>query len=88
MLVFFRPRSANYTCVQELVQSDRNGMLFNDAQELAEQLKALFHNFKSHKNSRLAKLKAGAMDSSKRRWTDEWAKVGMEVFAQKRGKEE
>ena len=31
--------SANYTCVEELVHNDRNGMLFNDAQELAEQLK-------------------------------------------------
>ena len=41
---------------------------------------ALFHNFPAE-NSRLVKLRAGASASSKRRWTDEWAKVAMGVFA-------
>ncbi|UPR03008.1 glycosyltransferase [Chloropicon primus] len=80
--------SANYSCVEELVQNNRNGMLFNDAEELAQQLKALFHNFGREKNSRLQKLKAGAMASSKRRWTDEWAKVGLGIFAGGKGKDE
>ena len=31
--------SANYSCVEELIHNDWNGMLFNDAEELASQLK-------------------------------------------------
>jgi beta-1,4-mannosyltransferase len=77
--------SANYSCVEELVHNGRNGMLFNDAEELASQLKALFHNF-PEENSRLKKLKAGALASSERKWTDEWGKVGMDVFTQQQRK--
>ena len=79
--------SANYNCVEELVHNNRNGMLFNDAAELAEQLKALFHNFPQKANSRLLKLKKGAANSSKRRWTEEWSKVAMEVFCEDAGAE-
>ena len=35
--------SANYSCVTELVQHNKNGMLFKDSKELAAQLKVGFH---------------------------------------------
>ena len=68
--------------MEELVQHDRNGMLFNDSEELASQLKALFHNFNGEQeNSRLEKLRQGALAASERRWADEWGKVATGIFA-------
>merc|ERR1719188_349677 len=72
--------SANYDCIEELVRDGENGRLFRDARELADQFKELFSGF-PHGCAGLRALTRGALRSSERRWTDEWASAGLPHFS-------
>ncbi|OHS94600.1 glycosyl transferase [Tritrichomonas foetus] len=68
--------SVDYQCIQELVDDQINGLLFNDGKELAELLKKMFIT----KDISIAKLKEGSVQSSKKKWDDIWNECAKDVF--------
>ncbi|KAF2007793.1 glycosyltransferase family 33 protein [Amniculicola lignicola CBS 123094] len=60
----------------ELVKEDVNGKGFDSSEQLTQQLVQLFGN----DQTKLAKLKEGAMKESEHRWDEEWDRVGGKLF--------
>ncbi|KAL6201942.1 hypothetical protein ACLB2K_025654 [Fragaria x ananassa] len=64
--------AVSYSCIKELVQVEKNGLLFSSSSELADELLMLFKGFPDDCES-LRVLRNGALDmSSSVRWATEW----------------
>nr|XP_011460733.1 PREDICTED: chitobiosyldiphosphodolichol beta-mannosyltransferase [Fragaria vesca subsp. vesca] len=64
--------AVSYSCIKELVQVEKNGLLFSSSSELADELLMLFKGFPDDCES-LKVLRNGALDmSSSVRWATEW----------------
>lgn len=64
--------AASYSCIEELVKVERNGLLFSSSSELADHLLMLFNGFPNKCNV-LASLRNGALETSfSAAWTTEW----------------
>ncbi|XP_054815088.1 UDP-glycosyltransferase TURAN isoform X1 [Prosopis cineraria] len=64
--------AVSYSCIEELVRVDENGLLFSSSSELADELLMLFKGFPD-KCDALKVLKNGALEiGSSARWTTEW----------------
>ncbi|KAL8161385.1 hypothetical protein V2J09_012874 [Rumex salicifolius] len=64
--------AASYSCIQELVKVERNGLLFSSSSELADELLMLFKGFPDECGS-LKSLKNGALETeSTASWANEW----------------
>ncbi|KAM7270035.1 hypothetical protein ACFE04_029249 [Oxalis oulophora] len=64
--------AVSYSCIQELVKVDKNGLLFSSSSELAEELMMLFKGFPAECNQ-LKSLRYGALETSgSSRWDTEW----------------
>ncbi|KAM4631531.1 chitobiosyldiphosphodolichol beta-mannosyltransferase [Discoglossus pictus] len=61
----------NFKCLHELVQHQENGLIFEDSQELSEQLKMLFSDFKD-KSSELMRLRRNLREAKRERWDESW----------------
>ncbi|KAF2198481.1 chitobiosyldiphosphodolichol beta-mannosyltransferase [Delitschia confertaspora ATCC 74209] len=61
----------------ELVKQDVNGKGFESSEQLCQQLVELFED---KDGKLLGKLKDGALEESKRRWDEEWDRVGGKLF--------
>ncbi|XP_057247644.1 UDP-glycosyltransferase TURAN isoform X4 [Beta vulgaris subsp. vulgaris] len=64
--------AASYSCIEELVKVERNGLLFSSSSELADQLLMLFKGFPNACNV-LASLRNGTLEErSSAAWATEW----------------
>ncbi|XP_050371040.1 UDP-glycosyltransferase TURAN [Argentina anserina] len=64
--------AVSYSCIKELVQVEKNGLLFSSSSELADELLMLLKGFPDACDS-LKVLRNGALDmSSSVRWATEW----------------
>ncbi|CAN6285476.1 unnamed protein product [Urochloa humidicola] len=64
--------AASFSCIEELVKVNKNGLLFSTSSELADELMMLFKGFPEECNA-LKSLKEGAMDTaSSSKWSTEW----------------
>ncbi|KNA25595.1 hypothetical protein SOVF_005320 [Spinacia oleracea] len=64
--------AASYSCIEELVKVERNGLLFSSSSELADQLLMLFKGFPNECDV-LASLRNGALETrSSVAWSTEW----------------
>ena len=76
----------NFKCLDELVHHDKNGLIFNDTEELADQIFGLFHNFRSGSNNKLVELRDGVRGGLG--WDENWklyAKPFLTKLLQKKG---
>ncbi|KAK9762138.1 mannosyltransferase [Basidiobolus ranarum] len=64
----------NFHCLDELVQHEKNGLIFNDQQELYEQLKMLF-SLKLDQNPKLEQMRRNIAQFQRVRWSDNWNQV-------------
>ncbi|KAJ3052463.1 mannosyltransferase [Rhizophlyctis rosea] len=60
-----------FKCIDELVQHDRNGLIFGNATELCQQFVELFGSFPASA-PKLEALKRGTQEFQKSRWDDNW----------------
>ncbi|CAI9787848.1 unnamed protein product [Fraxinus pennsylvanica] len=64
--------AVSYSCIKELVEVEKNGLLFSSSSELADELMMLFKGF-PEKCDALNKLRMGVMERvSSARWANEW----------------
>ncbi|MFQ6630481.1 hypothetical protein Gotur_008662 [Gossypium turneri] len=64
--------AVSYSCIDELVKVEKNGLLFSSSSELADELLMLFRGF-PNKCDALKSLKSGALETgSSARWAAEW----------------
>ncbi|TQE13666.1 hypothetical protein C1H46_000673 [Malus baccata] len=64
--------AVSYSCIKELVQVEKNGLLFSSSSELADELLMLFKGFPDACGS-LKVLRNGALEmASSGRWATEW----------------
>ncbi|KAM6957285.1 chitobiosyldiphosphodolichol beta-mannosyltransferase [Aplochiton taeniatus] len=64
----------NFNCLHELVKHEENGLIFQDSQELAVQLKFLFSDF-PNAEGRLSWFRQCLRDSEGQRWDENWDKT-------------
>ncbi|KAI4325949.1 hypothetical protein MLD38_031307 [Melastoma candidum] len=64
--------AVSYSCIEELVKVNKNGLLFSSSSELADELLMLFKGFPSDCNA-LKSLRDGAHETgASARWATEW----------------
>ncbi|XP_052179272.1 UDP-glycosyltransferase TURAN [Diospyros lotus] len=64
--------AVSYSCIEELVKVEKNGLLFSSSSELADELLMLFKGFPNECNA-LKSLRNGALEmGSSARWAIEW----------------
>ncbi|KAF7066980.1 hypothetical protein CFC21_072897 [Triticum aestivum] len=64
--------AASFSCIEELVKVNRNGLLFSTSSELADELMVLFKGFPEECDT-LKSLKGGALSTgSSSKWSTEW----------------
>ncbi|EMS57946.1 Chitobiosyldiphosphodolichol beta-mannosyltransferase [Triticum urartu] len=64
--------AASFSCIEELVKVNRNGLLFSTSSELADELMMLFKGFPEECDT-LKSLKDGALSTgSSSKWSTEW----------------
>ncbi|XP_042498789.1 UDP-glycosyltransferase TURAN [Macadamia integrifolia] len=64
--------AVSFSCIEELVKKEKNGLLFSSSSELAEELLMLFKGFPNECDD-LKSLRNGAMQTgSSARWDTEW----------------
>ena len=71
--------AARYGCIGELVQEGRNGLLFEDAQQLAQQLLLLLQGFPG-KQGQLQHLHSCLQQQPFPRWQQAWGQHVLPVF--------
>ncbi|XP_074317204.1 UDP-glycosyltransferase TURAN [Silene latifolia] len=72
--------AVSYSCIEELVKVERNGLLFSSSSELADQLLALFKGFPD-KCDVLRSLRSGAVETrSSAAWATEWEEHAQPLF--------
>ena len=74
--------AAKYACIGELVKDGRNGRLFSEAGELADQLLTLFDGFPAKVSPQLSSLTDAVAKSGGPRWEDAWARTVQPVIQQ------
>lgn len=69
-----------YQTLPELVENDKNGILFKNSQELSDIMFDLFKNFPKEKN-KLDEMRSNIKEFQSYRWDDEWNKKAFPIFA-------
>uniref|UniRef100_A0A8C5QL80 Chitobiosyldiphosphodolichol beta-mannosyltransferase n=1 Tax=Leptobrachium leishanense TaxID=445787 RepID=A0A8C5QL80_9ANUR len=72
--------AVNFKCLHELVKHEENGLIFEDSQELAEQLKVLFSDLYCD-SSKLKKFRQHLRDSKQMRWDESWDRTALSIFS-------
>ncbi|KAI8811807.1 beta-1,4-mannosyltransferase-like protein [Cladochytrium replicatum] len=72
-----------FSCIDELVQHQKNGLIFKDAEELSRQLMELCSEFPFGPTSALSKLKKGASTFRERTWDNNWNELVAPYFSRK-----
>ena len=73
--------AVHFKCLHELVQHNRNGMVFHDASELHQQICQLLTGF-PRSSSKLENLRENVKEFSKLRWDECWQKDVKPIFTQ------
>ncbi|KAL6867730.1 hypothetical protein ACP4OV_015754 [Aristida adscensionis] len=74
--------AASFSCIEELVKVNKNGLLFSTSSELADELMMLFKGFPQECNA-LKSLKDGALSTgSSSRWSTEWETYALPLLNQ------
>ncbi|XP_059156816.1 chitobiosyldiphosphodolichol beta-mannosyltransferase-like [Physella acuta] len=69
----------NFACIGELVQHHKNGLIFNDSDELFIQLMMLLRGFlKEH--SMLSNLRKNLVQFQEHRWHNQWKQLVLPIF--------
>uniref|UniRef100_A0A0B6Y8V7 Chitobiosyldiphosphodolichol beta-mannosyltransferase n=1 Tax=Arion vulgaris TaxID=1028688 RepID=A0A0B6Y8V7_9EUPU len=69
----------NFNCIDELVQHGKNGLVFNDSQELVQQLVDLLDGF-PHKTNKLNTYRKNLTSFQALRWHQQWKKLVLPIF--------
>ncbi|KAK2893409.1 chitobiosyldiphosphodolichol beta-mannosyltransferase [Channa argus] len=69
----------HFSCLHELVKHEENGLIFRDAEELAEQLRSLLSEFTSS-DARLALFRRNLRASKGQCWNDNWDQNVLPLF--------
>ena len=75
--------SAAYSCISELVEPGKTGLLFTDPQELAEQLLQLFEGFPAQISADLQNMRSHVQarrKSPNASWSQAWEQTVMPLF--------
>ncbi|KAK9165350.1 hypothetical protein Scep_000541 [Stephania cephalantha] len=73
--------AVSYSCIQELVKVNKNGLLFSASSELADELMMLFKGFPDECDA-LKSLQRGAMETgSSSRWASEWEEHALPLIS-------
>jgi beta-1,4-mannosyltransferase len=72
----------NFAALPELVRHEDNGLVFKNAQQLAEQLEGLFTGFPldDPSKSRISRFRARVAESSDLRWSENWNTFAAPLF--------
>ncbi|NP_001091244.1 ALG1, chitobiosyldiphosphodolichol beta-mannosyltransferase L homeolog [Xenopus laevis] len=70
-----------FKCLHELVKHEENGLIFEDALELAEQLKDMFTDFTS-KSSKLNRFRHNLSESVQIRWDESWDQIVLPLITE------
>ncbi|KAI8811334.1 glycosyl transferases group 1-domain-containing protein [Cladochytrium replicatum] len=70
-----------FSCIDELVQHQKNGLIFENADELSRQLMDLFSEFPFRSTSELARLKQGASTFREQTWDSNWNELVAPYFS-------
>ena len=71
--------AARYGCIGELVKENQTGLLFDDAQQLAQELLLLLQGFPS-KQGPLQSMRSSLQQQPLPRWQQAWAQHVLPVF--------
>jgi len=63
--------AVEFNCLNELVQHNKNGLIFNNEEQLAEQLIDLFTNYPANA-SKLENMRKNVSEFQKDRWDTNW----------------
>lgn len=71
--------ATKFSCIDELVKDGKNGLVFVNEDQLAEQLWSLLGDF--HKNpKKLIELRKGAEECQRLRWEENWRECAKPVI--------
>ncbi|KAI9295353.1 hypothetical protein K502DRAFT_303844 [Neoconidiobolus thromboides FSU 785] len=70
----------DFMCLSELVQHNKNGLVFSSAEELALNLESLFLKKENRSIVNIEELKEGALEFGKVKWEQHWNDKLKEVF--------
>ncbi|BAF11079.1 UDP-glycosyltransferase TURAN isoform X2 [Oryza sativa Japonica Group] len=74
--------AASFSCIDELVKINNNGLLFSTSSELADELMMLFKGFPEECDD-LKSLKVGALNTgSSSKWSTEWERYALPLVNQ------
>ncbi|XP_078436674.1 UDP-Glycosyltransferase superfamily protein [Wolffia australiana] len=71
--------AVSFSCIEELVKVDKNGVLFSSASELADQLMLLLKGFPDSCDH-LSSLREGAMVTGSSRWSTSWQATALPLL--------
>ncbi|ESO87135.1 hypothetical protein LOTGIDRAFT_210506 [Lottia gigantea] len=66
--------AVDFQCLSELVQHNKNGLIFKDSQNLSSQLKELLNGFPADQ-SKLTAMRRNIKAFQSVRWNDQWKKI-------------
>ncbi|XP_048860500.1 chitobiosyldiphosphodolichol beta-mannosyltransferase [Brienomyrus brachyistius] len=69
-----------FQCLHELVKHEENGLVFEDSEELAQQIKALLSDL-PNAQSRLARFRKNLQESRQQRWDESWDQTVLPILA-------
>ncbi|TTJ38835.1 Chitobiosyldiphosphodolichol beta-mannosyltransferase [Bagarius yarrelli] len=69
----------HFQCLDELVRHEENGLIFNSADELAQQLKLLFLDFPND-HGKLGVFRRNLRESAEQRWDENWDQNILPLF--------
>lgn len=72
--------AVQYQCIDELVKTGQNGLLFSSAAQLAGQFMELFQGFPGSVAVGLQRLQQGVKAEQKTRWDENWTRAAAPVF--------
>ena len=72
--------AAEYPCIGELVRDGENGLLFSDAQQLAQHLLLLLEGFPAGRGGRLQQMRSHLEQHPFPGWADAWERSALPLF--------
>ncbi|KAJ5067814.1 chitobiosyldiphosphodolichol beta-mannosyltransferase [Anaeramoeba ignava] len=74
--------AVDFNCLNELVQNDVTGLIFNSADQLADSLFLLLKDFPNN-TQKLDSIRQNIRNKEKIKWSDSWNSIARKVFVEK-----